>query len=163
MRALGFDVKKAEVSKILQEHNKQGAGVMDFDDYYAVSMWRRAVAAAAAGERPSHAAWGRPVSAKVLERDPLEEMRKAFRLFDEDDKGRIDLRNLRRVARELGEDLTDEQLQSMIDEFDTDRDGQSTPAGAWGASGVTTLQSAECRAGVGGCACQSTRTSSWPS
>ena len=37
MRALGFDVKKAEVSKILQEHNKQGAGVMDYDDYYAVS------------------------------------------------------------------------------------------------------------------------------
>lgn len=40
-------------------------------------------------------------------------------------KGRISLKNLRRVARELGENLTDDELQAMIDEFDKDQDGYS--------------------------------------
>ena len=37
--------------------------------------------------------------------------------------GAITLKNLRRVSRELGETLTDDELQAMIDEFDKDSDG----------------------------------------
>lgn len=62
---------------------------------------------------------------RILERDPKEEMVKAFKLFDDDESGKISLRNLRRVARELEENISDEELRSMIDEFDTDGDGES--------------------------------------
>jgi centrin-3 len=65
------------------------------------------------------------VSEKILDRDPVEEIKKAFQLFDDDGTGKISLRNLRRVAKEIGENLDDEELQAMIDEFDLDQDGES--------------------------------------
>lgn len=48
---------------------------------------------------------------------------KAFGLFDKDGKGLICLEDLQRVAQELGESMTDEELQEMLDEVDGSGEG----------------------------------------
>lgn len=100
MRALGFDVKKQEVVKLIQEYDRQETGQIEFNDFNEI------------------------MTQKILDRDPDEEIFKAFSLFDDDNTGKISLKNLRRVARELGENLSDDELQAMIDEFDKDEDGE---------------------------------------
>ena len=50
-----------------------------------------------------------------------------FNLFDDDQTGHITLRNLKRVAKELGETMSDAELMEMIERADTDNDGEISP------------------------------------
>lgn len=61
----------------------------------------------------------------MLSRDPEVEVQNAFQLFDADNTGTISLTNLKNVARDLGEAMSEEELKAMIDEFDKDGDGES--------------------------------------
>jgi centrin-3 len=38
MRALGFDIKKPEVLKILRDHDKSGKGLLEYNDFFATSI-----------------------------------------------------------------------------------------------------------------------------
>eukprot|EP00964_Phaeocystis_antarctica_P002753 scaffold1455_cov65-Phaeocystis_antarctica.AAC.10 len=64
------------------------------------------------------------MAAKMSNRDPRDESLKSFRLFDDDETGTISLKNLRRVAKELGENMTDDELQEVIDFCDKDGRGE---------------------------------------
>lgn len=39
MRALGFDVKKADVLKILRDYDREGTGKISFEDFNEVSKY----------------------------------------------------------------------------------------------------------------------------
>ena len=92
IRALGFEPTKDEIKKMIADACPQGAGVIDF------------------------AAFLRLMTKKMSEKDSKEEIAKAFKLFDADDKGTISLQDLKRVASELGEVMTEEELAEMIEE-----------------------------------------------
>ena len=51
---------------------------------------------------------------KMIDREPHEEMLKAFRLFDDDETGTISFTNLKRVAKELGENMTDDEINEIL-------------------------------------------------
>ena len=100
MRALGFEPKKEEIKKMISEADKEGTGKVSFQDFMDLMV------------------------EKMAQRDPIEEIKKAFRLFDIDEKGKISFKDLKRVAKELGENMTDDELQEMIEEADRDGDGE---------------------------------------
>ena len=54
------------------------------------------------------------VTERILARDPMDEIRRAFQLFDDDNTGKISLRNLRRVAKEIGDRLEDDELSVLL-------------------------------------------------
>mmetsp|Transcript_37277 Transcript_37277/g.71458 ORF Transcript_37277/g.71458 Transcript_37277/m.71458 type:complete len:178 (-) Transcript_37277:418-951(-) len=100
MRALGFAVKKADVLRLLHERNMDEHDAIDQEMFTDI------------------------MKKKMSEREESEKLQRAFQLFDDDGTGRISLKNLRRVAKEMGDLIHDDELAAMIHEFDKDGDGE---------------------------------------
>ena len=61
---------------------------------------------------------------RVSNKDTRQDMRKIFSMFDEDKKGSISLKNLKKIVLELGASIDDGEMQEMIEKADLDRDGE---------------------------------------
>ncbi|GKU85864.1 hypothetical protein SLE2022_250070 [Rubroshorea leprosula] len=61
---------------------------------------------------------------KMKETDAEEELKEVFQVFDKDQDGYISANELRQVMINLGEKLSDEEVEQMIKEADLDGDGQ---------------------------------------
>ena len=85
---------------MISDLDKDGSGAIDFDEFLDM------------------------MTARMSDKDTKEDINKVFRLFDDDKTGYITIKNLRRVAKELGETMTDEELMEMIERADSDGDGQ---------------------------------------
>ncbi len=62
-------------------------------------------------------------TAKLSDKDSRAEINKVFASFDIHKVGKISCLQLKRVAQDLGEDMTDEELQKMFAKADLDDDG----------------------------------------
>ncbi|KAB8074110.1 hypothetical protein BDV29DRAFT_156954 [Aspergillus leporis] len=129
-RALGFTLPKQELISLLTTY---GVPRPQVQQQSAAQQQQQSKSAPATNpQHPSNllmplSAFQAVTALKILERDPRDEILRAFELFDEGGKGYIDLEDLRRVARELGETgLEEEELRAMIEEFDLEGVGGVT-------------------------------------
>merc|ERR1711998_347522 len=104
MKALGFEPKEEEIAKMVKEMDKDGDATVDFEEFCVM------------------------MAEKMNQKDGKEEMLKGFKQFDDDSTGKISFKNFKRVAKELGETLSDPELQEILAEADTDGDGEINEA-----------------------------------
>ena len=120
MRALGFEPQKEEIKRLISDLNntnnsnkdrekektKDGEVTIDFNDFLDI------------------------MTTKMSERDSEQELHKAFILFSQN-KDHIDFEDLKRTAKELGENMTDEEIMEMITAADIDKDGMINEEEFW--------------------------------
>lgn len=58
-----------------------------------------------------------------LTEEQIAEFKEAFQIFDKDGDGLITTKELGTVMRSLGQNLSEEELKTMIEEVDTDKSG----------------------------------------
>ncbi|XP_066336427.1 calmodulin-2/4-like isoform X3 [Miscanthus floridulus] len=102
MRSLGQSPTEEELQGMVDEVDADGSGAIDFQEFLTL-LARQMREANGADE---------------------DELREAFRVFDQDQNGFISRDELRHVLQNLGEKLSDEELAEMLREADSDGDGQ---------------------------------------
>ncbi|KAJ8646861.1 hypothetical protein MRB53_008609 [Persea americana] len=104
MRSLGQNPTEAELQDMINEVDADQNGTIDFPEFLNL------------------------MARKMKDTDSEEELKEAFKVFDKDQNGFISAAELRHVMTNLGEKLTDEEVDEMIREADVDGDGQSSAA-----------------------------------
>ena len=88
--ALGFSPSKDDLNKLIGMFDKDKSGRIDFAEFLEIMI------------------------TKMSEKDSSQEIEKAFELFDLDKDDKITFDDLKKVAIELNETMTDEELLEML-------------------------------------------------
>jgi calmodulin len=99
LAALGTPVSEAEAREMVAEVDADKSGSIDFPEFLTM------------------------MSKKLASDDLEDEVRLAFGRFDEDGSGFIDVPELQHAMKQLGEDMTVQEVKEMIAEADKDGDG----------------------------------------
>nr|XP_033810170.1 calmodulin-like isoform X2 [Geotrypetes seraphini] len=100
MRSLGQNPTEAEVQDLINLAQAEGKDTICFPEFLTL------------------------MASKMKDTDSEQEIREAFRVFDKDNNGFISAAELRHIMTNLGEKLTDEEVDEMIHEADVDHNGQ---------------------------------------
>merc|ERR1712072_1510682 len=96
MRSLGQNPTAAELQDMINEVDADGNGSLDFPEFLSL------------------------MARKMKDTDTEEELLEAFAVFDRDGNGFISPAELRHIMSNLGEKLSDAELDEMIREADVD-------------------------------------------
>merc|ERR1712166_1437627 len=99
MQSLGFDVKHAVVYNMVEDLDADGSGEIEFGEFLEV------------------------MTAKLSDKNTKEEIDRVFKLFDKDRNGTLETDDLSRVCKELGEDMSEEDVRECIQRCDLNGDG----------------------------------------
>merc|ERR1711907_347927 len=99
MKSLGFDVKHAVVYNMVADLDSDGSGEIEFKEFLDV------------------------MCAKITDKNTMEEIDRVFKLFDKDRNGTLEADDLSRVCKELGEEMSEEDVREVIQRADLDGDG----------------------------------------
>ena len=102
MSKLGETPTEDELQDMIRAVDLNGDGEIDFDEFIGLMRLRM-------DER---------------QRDPDEDLRDAFNMFDSDRSGYIDRHEVRSLMKKLAQTLSDEEIDLIMEECDTDGDGE---------------------------------------
>ncbi|XP_076365225.1 troponin C-like isoform X1 [Tachypleus tridentatus] len=102
LRTLGQTFEEKDLKDLISEIDQDGSGELEFEEFMALA------------------------ARFLVEEDAeamQEELREAFRLYDKQGQGYINVSDLRDILRALDDKLTEDELDEMIAEIDTDGSG----------------------------------------
>ena len=102
MRALGHEVTKVSCAAMFREVDKDPETALNFDEFCRI------------------------MAPRLKQADTRDEVMKVFQLFDPKNQGYIQMKDLKRIAEDCGEALSDQELNEMIIEADRSGDGKIT-------------------------------------
>lgn len=100
VRSLGQNPSESQIKEMIKEADRRDKGFIEFDDFV------------------------KTVSKHWSVVNSEEEIIECFKVFDREGSGYLEAKELRKVLANLGEQLTEEEIEDMLKVANLDQDGQ---------------------------------------